>query len=432
MGQGDMSIPALLHPAQRKRRYVQRSCRKSRRWMALTAGALIIASFGIMKARLWSQKVKTVDGVRFVHNSKAGIWGKNPRIALELMRTLGEVEAKDQNFAFYLPSDIAVDANGNLYVLDSGNHRIQKFSPDGNYIATFGRQGQGPAEFFFPLSLEIDTKGYLYVSDPNNQRIVVLTPEGKDHKVIKVMDDSVSDIVWLSSGRLAMGGRSWFLRFGDEKEKAETLPRLIKILGLDGEVVRKVGIQHDFKNFLLNRFGNSVQFAVDSKEQVYLAFLFQNRVEKYSPEGRLLWRADRELNYSTEPKYKGEIQRGERSSSVRRPKMNTCSNGIAVDHLGRVWVVTLNRQLKKEEEAGIGITINYSGAERSIGYKVEGEAELRKTNAYKLEVYDPEGVLQGEIPVDCFVDGISIYGNMLFLLDKMRGTKFNEYRIIEK
>jgi hypothetical protein len=175
-----------------------------------------------MKAVLWSQKVETVDGVRYVHNNKGGIWGKNPRIALELRRTLGQAEAKDENFAFYLPSDIAVDGNGNLYVLDSGNHRIQKFGPNGNYIATLGRQGQGPAEFFFPLSLETDAKGYLYVSDPNNQRIIVLTPEGKDHKVIKVMDDSVSDIAWLAS-KSGDGRRSWFVRFGDTKKQSKRL-----------------------------------------------------------------------------------------------------------------------------------------------------------------------------------------------------------------
>jgi hypothetical protein len=196
-------------------------------------------------------------------------------------------------------------------------------------------------------------------------------------------------------------------------------------------VVREVGTQYDFGSFLLNRFGNSVEFAVDGQEQVHIAFLFQNRIEKYSSKGRLMWRADRELNYGMQPKDKGEIQKG-RSSSVRRPKLNTCSSGIAVDRLGRVWVVTLDRQLRKEEEAGIGITINYSGAGRTMSYKVEGEAELRKTDAYKLEVYGPEGVLQGEIPVDCFVDGIFIHGQRLFLLDKLRGALISEYRIIDQ
>jgi sugar lactone lactonase YvrE len=394
--------------------------------------ALIIAGSGFTKAHLWAQKVQIVNGVRLIHNSKGGKWGKNPKIALELIQTLGGVEAKDQNFAFYLPSDIAVDGDGNLYILDSGNHRVQKFSLGGEFIATLGRKGQGPAEFYFPLALEIDGQGYLYVSDPNNNRIVVMTPEGKDYKVIKPAAGPVSDIATLSTGNLAMGGRTWFTRFGSEEGKVKELPKLIKILNLEGNALSEVGFQNDFGNFLLNKYGNSVNFSVDSKDDIFLAFMFQNRLEKYSPDGRLLWRADRELNYSTEPIDKGSTERGERGASIKLPKMNTCSNGVAVDGQGRVWVVTLERQLKNEEQAGIGITVNYMGDQRLMSYKVEAEAEVYNTDAYKLEIYDPDGVLLGEIAVDHFVDGIFIYGDRLFFLDKMRGMKFYAYRILER
>jgi hypothetical protein len=67
--------------------------------MALPA-ALIIVNFGICEAHVQPQKVETVNGGRIVHNVKGGKWGKNPEIGLELIRTLGGVEAKDENFAF--------------------------------------------------------------------------------------------------------------------------------------------------------------------------------------------------------------------------------------------------------------------------------------------------------------------------------------------
>jgi hypothetical protein len=70
-----------------------------------------------------------------------------------------------------------------------------------------------------------------------------------------------------------------------------------------------------------------------------------------------------------------------------------------------------------------------TSGERTIGYKVQGNTDVQKTDAYKLEIFDPEGVLLGEIPADIFVDGIFIYGDRLFLLDKLRGTKFYEYKI---
>jgi sugar lactone lactonase YvrE len=299
-------------------------------------------------------------------------------------------------------------------------------------MATLGQKGQGPAEFFFPLALAIDSQGLLYISDPNNQRIVVLTPEGKDYKVIKLDEGLIGDIASLSSGNLAMGGRKWFARFGTEEEKVKELPKLIKILDLEGKVIREVGIQHDFGNFLLNKYGNSVNFSVDGKDNIFLAFLFQNRLEKYSPSGRLLWRADSQLNYSSEPIDKGSMEKGKSGASISKPKMNTCSNGIAVDGQGRAWVVILDRQLRNEEQAGIAITIHYVDNQRSMSYKVEGEAELYTTDAYKLGIYDPDGVLLGEIPVGCFVDDIFIFGDRLFLLDKMRGMKFYEFQILQK
>lgn len=393
------------------------------------AAVLAAAVLGIQGTRLSAQKVETVNGLRVVHNKKGGKWGKNSQLSLEFVRTLGELEAKDADFAFYLPSDMAVDGQGNLYVLDSGNHRVQKFTPDGRYLATFGRQGQGPAEFHFPEGLEIDAKGYLYVSDPNNQKIVVLTPEGKDYKLIKFVDNPVGEIAWLPTGEIAMGGGSRFIKIADMEEKPKALPKLVKIIDLEGKVVREVGDQHDFKDILLNRAANAARFAVDSVGQVYLSFARRNAIEKYAPDGRLLWRADRELNYSLKPQSKGKIEKSGGGVSITSPDINDCSSGIAVDPSGRAWVVTLDRQLNREERVGTSISITTDGGQRSISYKVQGEIETQKTDAYKLEVFAPDGVLLGEIALDHFVDGIFIYGDRLFLLDKLRGCKFYEYHI---
>jgi hypothetical protein len=131
------------------------------------------------------QKVEIVDGVKNVRNSGPGAWGKTPKVALEPVRTLGDVDTADENLAFFMPSAIGVDGAGDLYVLDTGNHRIQKFGPDGKYLATYGRKGQGPGEFQYPAWLAVDGQGFIYVTDPFNQRIQVLTPDGKDHPGLK-------------------------------------------------------------------------------------------------------------------------------------------------------------------------------------------------------------------------------------------------------
>lgn len=48
---------------------------------------------------------------------------------------------------FSLPSAAAVDGQGDLYVLDAGNARVQKLSPDGDLLAQWGSDGSGPGQF---------------------------------------------------------------------------------------------------------------------------------------------------------------------------------------------------------------------------------------------------------------------------------------------
>ena len=398
-----------------------------------TRAIMLISAFALASAlAVAGQKVETVDGVRLVHNSGAGAWGKSAKVALEPVLTLGDVETADENLAFYMPSAIVADGAGNLFVLDTGNHRIQKFGPEGKYLATYGRQGQGPGEFYYPAWLAVDAKGFFYVSDPNNQRIQVLTPDGKDQKTIKGLEQGVGPVFIGKAGELITGASRMRFVMNPGEEKPAALPKLVKVIGADGKPLREFGEPVDFKNELVNSAGNDVIMTVDGAGQVYLVFPAQNRIDKYAADGRLLWRADRELPYSMEIKDKGEINRqGGNTMSVRGPRLNRCASGIAVDGKGRTWIVGMTRQLKEEEQVGMSVSVSMNeGGGRTVGYKPQGDGmELRKTDAYKLEVFDADGVLLGSLPLDFFVDGIFIYGDRLFLMDKFRGTQFREYRI---
>jgi sugar lactone lactonase YvrE len=377
------------------------------------------------------QKIETVDGVRIVHNAGPGAWGKTPRVTLEPVRTIGDIDTLDENLAFYMPSVLAVDGTGDIYILDTGNHRIQKFGPDGAFKASLGRKGQGPGEFYYPSWLAVDRQGYLYVSDPNNQRVQVLTPEGKDHQTLKILEQGSGPVFLGADGELVQGAARMRFIIGPGEEKPATLPKLVKVRDRDGKLLREFGEPRDFGDDLLNNAGNDVILTVDGAGEVYLVFPVQNRIEKYARDGRLLWRADRELPYSMEIKEKGQIDRRGGGVSIRMPQMNRCAGGVAVDGRGRLWVVGMTRQLRKEEQVGTAVSMSIDGGgARTIGYKVQGEGqELRTTDAYTLEVYDGDGVLLGSLPLDFFVDGIFIYGDRLFLMDRYRGTQFKEYRI---
>lgn len=73
--------------------------------------------------------------------------------------------------AFFFPRGIAVDFVGNIYVADEGNHRIQKFDSRGSFLAKWGKEGSGPGQFKSPWGVACDALGNVYVVDSGNHRI---------------------------------------------------------------------------------------------------------------------------------------------------------------------------------------------------------------------------------------------------------------------
>lgn len=370
-----------------------------------------------------AQEINTVNGVRTVHNEKGGKWDDNLPIKIELIRTIGDINTLDENLAFNLPSDIVMDDAGNIYILDAGNCRVQKFSPEGNYIDTFGREGQGPGEFNSPTSLDIDAEGNLIVSDPRGRKIQIFSTEGSLRKTMTLKKHPLSEAYVLNSGLLAMKGTVGYTFEGKDDEP---LPKLIRLIDEEGKIEREFGEMFNYKHRLLNQKGNVFHFFVDQNDYIYLSFAHQNRIDKYSSKGKLLWKADRVINYSTKPLDKGKIERTATSQSFYSPRMNKCSVGIAVDNKGRVWVVTLDRQIKEEE---IVYTVT-TGTQTGMTREIKGNTDLQETDMYILEIFDADGVLLGTISLNHFVDDIYIKNDSLFLLDKMRGVKYYQYQIV--
>jgi len=368
----------------------------------------------------FSQKIETIGGVRVVHNKKGGKLGNKPGVSIQLIRKIGDIDTLDENLAFNYPSDIAMDAPGNIYVLDSANHRVQKFSPEGTYLATFGRRGQGPGEFYNPDSIDIDAHGFFYVMDAYQYRIQSLTPAGAGDRTIRLMDDTLRKLRCLKSGLLAVKDSLLPYSFMDKAKP----PKLIKVLDQEGKLLRSFVDAVDYGDGIKSVLANAFEYTVDRNDNFYLAYAFQNKVEKYNADGKLLWRADWPLNFTP----------GSWGADFSAAKMNACSAGIAVDIKRRIWVVTLERPLQKEEKvekSTIGFKPRHGGATR-VTRITEGNTDLRTSDSYKLEIFDTDGILLGGIPLTHFVDAIRIIGDNLFLLDQVRGATFYHYKIIEK
>ena len=77
---------------------------------------------------------------------------------------------------FWGPRGIAVDSQGHIFVADTGNKRIVVFDEDGNYISEFGSAGLDPGQFDEPVGVAVAPSGTVYVTDTWNQRIQAFTP----------------------------------------------------------------------------------------------------------------------------------------------------------------------------------------------------------------------------------------------------------------
>ncbi|MBM3127254.1 MAG: TIGR03663 family protein [Chloroflexi bacterium] len=87
---------------------------------------------------------------------------------------------------FNQPWGIAVDPAGNVYVADTWNHRIQKFDANGKFLTTWGVNGDtrgvanvNPQMFYGPRSIAIDAQGNVLVTDTGNKRVLKFSPNGE-------------------------------------------------------------------------------------------------------------------------------------------------------------------------------------------------------------------------------------------------------------
>jgi DNA-binding beta-propeller fold protein YncE len=80
---------------------------------------------------------------------------------------------------FNLPRDVAIGNNGELYVVDGGNFRVQAFDRDGKYLRTFGTIGRNLGSFARPKEVATDREGNVYVVDTAFGNFQIFTPKGE-------------------------------------------------------------------------------------------------------------------------------------------------------------------------------------------------------------------------------------------------------------
>ncbi|MDW7762084.1 MAG: 6-bladed beta-propeller [Acidobacteriota bacterium] len=188
----------------------------------------------------WPVEINCANGIQVVKNPAEPYYGE---LVFELEEDLAIGNRNSGNVMFSGIAVIRVDDRGNLFVLDTRNHRIHKFNGNGNHLRTFGRKGQGPGEFEYPNRLYLDGDGNIIVSEM--RKIQMFNPEG-DFMKLRWVPFHIMDFVPAAEGNLIVYG---LIR----TDKGENF--VIQSLDWDGETIRKIA---DFYGFSFVRKGDTV------------------------------------------------------------------------------------------------------------------------------------------------------------------------------
>ena len=366
-------------------------------------------------SNVYSQKIEIVDGVRIIHNEKP-LYENDGSISLEFVHKIGGLDETDEDYLLYKPMDVALDAQGNIYVADAGNYRIQKYDLNGKFLATFGKYGQGPNEYQNPRSIDVDkANNEVYVVDTSNRRITVVSIEGKEIRTFKLNNErrKAMPFKFLPNGLILSGISSAdFAPIDDLSVKP-----VFKVYDRDGALIYTFGKTQDFQDVINNSRANIVSFAFDNNSNIYVAFRHQNRIEKYTSKGELLFSATRRLNYElVYPRSTIDKDASGVIHSIRVPSLTTVSRGMGLDAKERIWVLTAKKQVKAGEPSRVRILLKYDDPSAYV----------------KFEIFSNEGILLYELPFnEDFTPGprFHMFGDRVFFRDSDE-TAIYEYKVI--
>lgn len=134
------------------------------------ASEIVVDEGGLIHiADTWNHRVLVLDGNGQVVR-EIGSTG-------ELTDIDDSVDPTIQTGLFFGPRGIAV-SNGEIFVTDTGNERVQVFGPDGTFLRAFGGFGSEPGKLVEPVGIAIGPDGNVYVADSGNARLSVFTRDG--------------------------------------------------------------------------------------------------------------------------------------------------------------------------------------------------------------------------------------------------------------
>jgi DNA-binding beta-propeller fold protein YncE len=166
------------------------------------------------------------------------------------------------------PAGVACDPRGTVLVADTHYHRVLRYTPDGELLAEFGSEGDGPGQFMYPTGLAVAADGTTYVSEfGGNDRVQVFGPDGK---VLRAWGKyGEADGEFKRPQGLALAGDLLYV--------ADAANHRIQVFSAEGRFIRSWGgVKYPYS------------VSVDGEGGVLVAEYGSHRVSKFAPDGRPL------------------------------------------------------------------------------------------------------------------------------------------------
>jgi hypothetical protein len=316
---------------------------------------------GQTKEAAWKGKVVMEGGVKVVKNPAEPLYGE---FSFELQEDLA-IGGDPNNEVYYFPkgAGLSVDEEGNLYVCDLGNKRVQMYDRSGKYVRTIGRQGQGPGEYMFPIQVLFGAEGDLYVWAP--PQIIIYGHDGTFKK--RVVIKAYASPIFVDPERTVFAAKHPFLEPGGPKHS-------IVQLDVDGSVDRTIAefrgeLAEDQKVIVSHWYCNGTVSSPVTDELFCYGFSGEYKIYVADSEGRttLIITKD-EKPHAISGKEKDETRKSGVSAwsgSTQKPEDDIVFpdhrpffGTILNDDAGCFYVVRFNSILEKDAPSSVDVFSN--------------------------------------------------------------------------
>lgn len=165
----------------------------------LISSALLRCS-GEQKNIKWKGSVMNEKGVEVIRNPREPLF-REASSSFQHELTIRESESS-RAFNFVRLVTLLIDAEGNIYALDSKESNIKVFSARGQFLRTIGRQGSGPGELVTPVYMDLFNSTELAVQDAGSRRLTFFSLNGEYRRSVSTARISMGDMKTDSAGNI--------------------------------------------------------------------------------------------------------------------------------------------------------------------------------------------------------------------------------------